>query len=156
LFDFDCVNGGAGGNILSTQAPKYFKMQAFDAQNNPLGSQRIQQMLIVPNSGASSFPRNLGEDTDYIELDFTTDDVAGASAGVTFYKPVAPAGSSGLNCSLILSSGSLVPPPEESWSPRWINPCVFKSGEGGTWSILQFETSYKGIILQDLLRYTTN
>lgn len=155
FFDFDCINGFAGGNILSTQAPKYFKMQAFDAQNNPLGSQRIQQMLIVPNSGAPGFQRQVSEDVDYTILDFTAN-VAGNSGGVTFYKPVAPVGSSDLNCSLISSSGSLVPDSGEYWSPRWMSPCVFKAGEGATWSVLQFETNFKGIILQDLLAYTTN
>jgi hypothetical protein len=155
FFDFDCFNNGNGGNILSSQTPKYFKMQAFDSQNNPLGSQRIQQMLIVPNSGNSFFSRNLSDSNYYVTLDFNAN-VAGTSGDVMFYKPIAPVGSSGLNCSLISSSGSLEPQPDEYWSPRWISPCVFKSGEGATWSILQFETSFKGIILQDLLRYTTN
>jgi hypothetical protein len=150
-FDFSCM---PGANILSSTTPKYVKMAAFDASNNPLGDPKIQQMLIVPNNGGDSYYRNISNNTPYNPIDFTAA-TAGTAGGVTFYRITAPVPISGVSCSMTESSGALAPP-HDTWDPKWISPCSFNSGGFGTWALLRFEAIHNGVVLRDHLRISTD
>lgn len=150
-YDFNCY---IGANILSSTTPKYVKILAFDAVHNPLGNPKIQQMLIVPNDGSATYYRNISNNVAFNTLDFTAA-TAGTAGGVTFYQIKAPVPLSAVICSLTDSSGALAPP-HDTWDPKWTSPCVFNSGDFGTWALFRFETTHNGVLLRDQFRISND